>query len=162
MAVVVDTNVLATANDYADHASPGCVVNCVRELRQIRDAEAVVVDDEERVFGEYRFYASPSGQPGPGDFFFKWLWDNQGNLDHCVPVHVTQHYDGVCLFDEFPDDPDLAGFDRADQVWVAIALASGLQPVIVNATDRDWWHHREAIERHGLEINFLCPDLMQA
>ena len=63
-------------------------------------------------------------------------------------------------FEEFPDDPELARFDRDDRKFVAVALASGTSPPIVNASDRDWWEHREALQVHGIEILFLCPELM--
>ena len=74
MPVVVDTNVLATANKFADHVDPDCVENCVKELRRIHDADVVAIDTGMRILTEYRTYASPKGQPGPGDFFFRWIW----------------------------------------------------------------------------------------
>ncbi|HSU82609.1 MAG TPA: hypothetical protein VLR69_09330, partial [Thermoanaerobaculia bacterium] len=57
-------------------------------------------------------------------------------------------------------DPDLAAFDPSDRKFVAVAVASGEQPEILNASDTDWWHHREALSRHGVEVRFLCPQLM--
>ena len=39
MAVVVETNILATANQYATHANPECVHRCVRRLREISRGE---------------------------------------------------------------------------------------------------------------------------
>jgi hypothetical protein len=71
---------------------------------------------------------SSAGQPGPGDAFFKWLWDNQGHLDHCRQVSITRMKGGSRSFEEFPDDPDLARFDREDRKFVAVAIASGEQP----------------------------------
>jgi len=161
MPMVIDTNVLATANEYADHASPSCVGNCVRELRRVHDAEVVAIDDGMRILKEYARYASYAGQPGPGDVFFKWLWDNQGNQDHCLMVSITPRDDDPSNFEEFPDDPDLAGFDPDDRKWVAVALVAGPHATIDNAADTDWWDHRQALQRHGIEINFLCADLMQ-
>ena len=56
-----------------------------------------------------------------------------------------------------PSSPE---FDRDDRKFVAVALASGTSPPIVNASDRDWWEHREVLQVHGIEILFLCPELM--
>ncbi|HVA46285.1 MAG TPA: hypothetical protein VNH11_07920 [Pirellulales bacterium] len=160
MPVVVDTNVLATANKFADHVDPECVESCIKELRRIHDADVVAIDTGMRILREYRTYASLKGQPGPGDFFLKWLWSNQANPGHCVQVEITPREDDPTNFVEFSDDPDLAGFDPADRKWVAVAL--GCDPIanIDNATDTDWWNDREALVRHGIEVNFLCPKLM--
>ncbi len=63
---------------------------------------------------------------------------------------------------DFPDDPDLAGFDLNDRKFVAVALASKLDPEILNASDTDWWIHRESLERNRVRIRFLCPQLMNS
>lgn len=160
MPVVIETNVLATANLYATHASPECVANCIRELQAIRTAETVLIDDAQRIFDEYRRYASAKGQPGPGDAFFKWLWQNQANPERCRRISITPRVDAPDEFEEFPDDPELQRFDRSDRKWVAVAIASRLAPSVVNATDTDWWQHRDALSRHGVHVKFLCPDLM--
>ena len=65
-------------------------------------------------------------------------------------------------FEEYPDDdaPALAKFDRDDRKFVAVALASGTFPDIINATDTDWWAPRRALQQLGVRVRFLCPDLM--
>lgn len=63
-------------------------------------------------------------------------------------------------FPNFPADPELQNFDRSDRKFVAVALASGENPPIVNATDTDWWIFREALNRNGIQIAFLCPQHM--
>jgi hypothetical protein len=62
--------------------------------------------------------------------------------------------------EEFPDDPELVRFDRSDRKFVAVALASRLDPSVLNATDTDWWHYRECLKRHGVRVVFLCSGLM--
>ena len=42
----------------------------------------------------------------------------------------------------------------------AVALGSVNAPEVLNATDRDWWDYREALERNGVRIVFLCPERM--
>ena len=160
-AVVMDTNVAVVANGKTPQAGNKCVETCINTLIKIRDHHRVLLDEQGLILDEYRRRLSPSGQPGPGDAFFKWLWDNQGHLDHCRQIPITPLKSGARSFEEFPDDPDLARFDAADRKFVAIAIASGERPPILNASDTDWWEHRVALNRHGIEIGFLCPELME-
>ena len=60
-------------------------------------------------------------------------------------------------FDEFPDLEALSTFDRSDQTFVAVAVASGGSPPILNAVDSDWWQHRGALAAAGITCEFLCP-----
>ncbi|HEX3552011.1 MAG TPA: hypothetical protein VIA62_02145 [Thermoanaerobaculia bacterium] len=159
-AVVMDTNVAVVANGRTPQAGDKCVETCVATLIEMRDHRRVLLDDQGLILDEYRRRLSPSGQPGPGDAFFKWLWDNQGHQDHCRQIPITPA-NGSRGFEEFPDDPDLERFDRADRKFVAVALASEERPPILNASDTDWWVHRAALNRHGVEIRFLCPELMK-
>jgi hypothetical protein len=158
-AVVMDTNVGVVANGKTPQANIECVSSCTDALVEIRERHRVLLDDRGLILDEYLRHLSPSGQPGLGDAFFKWLWDNQWNPEHCrqVPVTPVSERRG---FEEFPEDPDLATFDPSDRKFVAVALASGEQPEILNASDTDWWHHREALSRHGAQVRFLCPQLM--
>ena len=158
-AVVLDTNVGIVANGKTPQAGNDCVSSCIGALVEIRERHRVLLDDHGLVLAEYLRHLSPSGQPGTGDAFFKWLWDNQWNPEHCRQVPVTP-LSGGRGFEEFPEDPELATFDASDRKFVAIALASGDQPEILNATDTDWWHHRRALSRYGVEVRFLCPQLM--
>ncbi len=156
----MDTNVAVVANGKAPQAGNQCVETCVTTLIALRDHHRVLLDEQGLILDEYRRHLSPSGQPGPGDAFFKWLWDNQGHLDHCRQIPITP-VRGTRVFEEFPDDPELARFDREDRKFVAVVIASEEQPPILNASDTDWWDHREALKRHGVEIRFLCPELMK-
>lgn len=155
----MDTNVAVVANGAAEQAGPDCVAACITALETIRAERRLVLDLLGAIVDEYRNNLHPSGQPGPGDAFFKWLWANQANESRCVAVAVTP--DPERGYREFPDDPNLAGFDRSDRKFVAVARAVGTNPPIVNAADTDWWHDREALQHHGVRVDFLCPDLMR-
>lgn len=157
--VVVDTNVPLVANGKAEQADLECEVACVRKLIQIQSEQRTLLDDKMLIMGEYRRNLSQSGQPGVGDAFFKWLWENQANEQHCRTVPLTVHADRG--FVEFPDDARLSSFDLSDRKFVAVALASGTDPQVLNASDTDWWHDRQTLAEHGLQIVFLCPELMQ-
>lgn len=159
--VVMDTNVAVVANGRAPQADNHCIETCINSLIDMRDHHRVLLDEHGLILDEYRRNLRPSGQPGLGDAFFKWLWDNQWNPEHCRQVPITSAPERRG-FAEFPEDPDLATFDPDDRKFVAVALASGEQPEILNASDTDWWHHLEALSRHGVEVRFLCPQLMGA
>jgi hypothetical protein len=158
-AVVVDTNVCIVANEGHAPAGLRCVAACIDALDDARNG-LVVIDDGYLVIQEYQRHLSFSGQPRAGNAFFKWLWDNHCNDQHCVRVRLTPLDDPTRAFEEFPDDPKLARFDRSDQKFVAAALASGLNPRVLNASDTDWWHAKDALAEHGVAITFLCPELM--
>lgn len=160
-AVVVDTNVAVVANgNKTEQAGPECVFTCIDTLRQIIQDEKYVIllDDKFLIFDEYRKNLSLSGQPGFGDFFIKWLLESQTDERYCRWIPITPH--DRREFEEFPDDPDLMSFDRDDRKFVAVALASGSDPRVLNASDRDWWDYRERLRKHGVKVVFLCPELM--
>lgn len=159
-AVVVDTNVAVVANLQHENAEADCIEASIHALSHARQ-QLVLVDDEQRIFNEYRGQLSHSGQPGAGDAFFKWLWDNQANPKRCRQIAITPLDDSDTEFAEFPSDPALLRFDRADRKFVAVALASGLEPTVLNSSDTDWWNYRESLERNGVVIEFLCPELMR-
>lgn len=156
--VLVDTNVPLTANGSADHADLRCRNACIVELERIIDSCHVLVDDSDLIMQEYRGRLSASGQPGAGDAFFRWLWLNRWNATRVGRIPIVSH--ATRGFEEFPDDSDLSSFDRDDRKFVAVALASGTSPDIINATDTDWWTHRHALQQHGVSVRFLCPELM--
>lgn len=120
----------------------------------------VLVDDGQRIFDEYRRHLSHSGQPGLGDAFFKWLWDRQADTRHCRQIAITPIKGSKTDFAEYPADEALSKFDPSDRKFIAVALASGLNPEVLQATDSKWWLHRRALERHGVNVVFLCPDLV--
>src|SRR5258706_211035 len=136
-------------------ASLECREACIATLKAAR-LSVVILDDESRILDEYRRHLSHSGQPGLGDAFFKWLWDNQGNPARCRRVPITSIRGSDRNFAEFPADPDLDGFDPSDRKFVAVAIASGVNPTIHNASDRDWADFRAPLTRYVV-INFICP-----
>lgn len=157
--MVIDTNVPIVANG-GSHPGPGCVQACIVELLATQKRKRILLDNLQLILDEYQRYLKHAGQPGPGDAFFKWLWNNQANPRHCVKVAVTPTDNEHGGFAEFPDDPDLTAFDTNDRKFVAVAIASGVNPLVVNASDSDWWNHRDALLKNGVRVQFLCPELM--
>ena len=158
--VVVDTNVPLVANGKAEQAGWKCEDACVRKLIQVQAGRRTLVDDKRLIFKEYLKRLSLSGQPGLGDAFFKWLWENQANPQHCRIVPVTVH-DGRSDSRSSRTSARLDSFDRSDRKFVAVALASGSSPKVLNAADTDWRDHRQALAENGVDVVFLCPELME-
>ena len=156
--VVVDTNVAVVANHGTPQASLNCINECIARLSYIIDECRVLLDDGNLMFREYRNNLSPSGQPGAGDYFFKWLFENQANPEHCRKV--TLNPNAGRDFEEFPNDPALSLFDPDDRKFVAVALASRTSPEVLNASDTDWWFYRNELRQHGIKVVFLCLELM--
>lgn len=159
--ILTDTNVAVVANGKAEQAGDQCMETCREALEDLREDWCLLLDDQGLILDEYRRNLSPSGQPGLGDAFFKWLWSNQANPEHCRQVAITPVRSSRRAFEEFPDDRDLEGFDPSDRKFVAVSIASGERAPILNAVDSDWWDYREALARHGVEVRFLCPELMK-
>jgi hypothetical protein len=156
-AFVVDTNVPVVANGKS-HADPGCVIACLDALSGVRSNGIIVLDDAMQILHEYMKNLSLAGEPGAGDAFMKWVWSVQADENHCEQVSLTPRYGhGADDFEEFPDDPGLAAFDRSDRKFVAAARASVKDPIILNAVDSDWAESHAALERSGLTVRFLCP-----
>lgn len=153
---VVDTNVAVVANGRTLQAGPACVTACVAALRAARDG-IVVLDDGRRIIREYMNNLSLSGQPGAGDLFMKWVFDNQAVEDRYELVPLTQQSGDPDDFAEFPADIALKNFDRSDRKFVAVALGSNNAPEVLNAVDSDWWDFRHALSKYGIQIAFLCP-----
>jgi hypothetical protein len=156
-AFVVDVNVPIVANGRGTHADLDCQNASINALLGIVQAGILVLDDQMQILEEYRRYLNPSGQPGVGDAFMQWVWENQAVAARCEQVSLTV---GTSGFKEFPTDPRLNRFDLADRIFVAVAKASINDPEILNAVDPDWWEHRDALAQNGIRVNFLCPQHM--
>ena len=156
-AFVVDVNVPIVANGRGTHADLNCQGASIEALREVVVSGMIVLDDQMLIFQEYRKYLNPSGQPGVGDYFMQWVWENQAVAERCEQVLLTIVANG---FEEFPTDPRLNQFDLADRIFVAVAKASKSNPVVLNAVDTDWWEHQNALKENGIQIGFLCPQHM--
>lgn len=158
-AFVVDVNVGVVANGAHERAGAACRLACVRALTEVRNG-GICLDDGGRILAEYRRHLSPGGQAGAGDEFMLWVYHSQYNEEACERVPITRRPDDDRDFEEFPRDPDLAGFDRNDRKYVAVALGSSRDPQVLNASDTDWWIFHDALARHGVRVRFVCRELM--
>ena len=162
MKLIIDTNVPKAANGEATpQASPDCVRACLETVQDVmNDLHSLVIDAGWRILREYMRQLRSSGQPGMGDAFLKWVLTNQANPQRCAQVSITPVTSSQ-KFKEFPVVPELSTFDPSDRKFVAVALAHPQRPPIVNATDSDWWHYRQSLKNCGVNVKFLCPDIME-
>jgi hypothetical protein len=154
---IVDTNVPVVANGKSQQADEDCVLACIEVLEDIKLNGIIVIDDRMLILEEYMKNLSLSGQPGAGDLFMKWVWSVQADSSKCELVSVTPAQRDRTDLAEFPKDSALDGFDRSDRKFVAVALNSRHGPSIINAVDSDWRDHHSALTRHGVRIQFICP-----
>ena len=156
MMAVVDTNVLMVANKKNKAASPGCIQVCAGKLREIADAGKVVLDDGWRILHEYGRHLNPSGQPGFGDFFYKWVLTNRKNPRRCELVKITLLPADMENFQEFPKDKKLEVFDPSDRKFIAVSMAHSQHPPVLQALDSEWWKFKIELEDNGVNVVFLC------
>lgn len=151
-AKVVDTNVLVVANGRDTHASQKCQLATIEALQSVKDTDSLILDTGRRILDEYRKHCVYSGEPGVGDQFFIWAFNQQAGLRSVSLVENEERG-----FDEFPDDPTLATFDPDDRVFVAVSIAAGIDNIILNAVDSDYIIHQDGLEAAGVHVEELCP-----
>jgi hypothetical protein len=156
---IIDTNVAVVAGGESPQASPACVVACRAALRRmVAGKDTLVIDDGWRILREYKRNIHPANAPRPDAEFLLWAYENHRNPSRCECVCIHDSNDGLRAFDEFPGDSDLAGFHRNDRKFVAVSLAIADPPPVVVAIDDGWWEHREALNRHGVRVEFICEE----
>lgn len=153
---VVDTNVLVVANGGHSAVSDECQLACLRALEEARKG-TILLDSLGLILKEYGENVRYHQPPLAGSEFYRWLSDHRGTAA-CRQVDITPDGEG---FVEFPQDPELADFDPADRKFIAVAVASGARPTVLQAVDSKWWSAREALAR-AVEVDFLCVAEVQA
>lgn len=151
---LVDTNVAIVANGNSEQAEDALVEKCIDAIVGLTTAGRLVLDDEGRIFEEYRGNLSMSGQPGTGDAFIKWVHDHQWSEEKCERRTITCLDEDEQIFEEFPEDEGLKEFDRSDRKFVAVANAGEKRPIL-QAVDFKWWGWKDALAAAGIEVVFL-------
>ena len=148
MTFVVDTNVAIVANGHADNQ---CLEACIRRLESLITEEITVIDDKNLIFAEYSRRLNFSGQPGVGDMFFRYVFDNQYWDDRIRRVTITPSENERRSFEELPENT----FDRADRMFLAVAVVA--KATVLNATDSDWKESKDLMDQLGVKVEQLCP-----
>jgi hypothetical protein len=160
MRAVVDTNVAVTANGKSPQASLLCRKVCIERILQLEQNGKIVLDDSWLVLREYKDNLSESGQPGVGDNFLLWVLQNWKNPNASELHTLARDMDHPEDLLAFPVDPDLVDFDRNDRKFAALAIVSDAP--VWNAVDPDWWEFHAALQRNGIQVEFLCSDFIAA
>lgn len=160
----MDTNVAKQANlaidpDKIPEDLPDCVLTCIEAIEHVIKKQALVIDDGDEIFDEYRKQLSLKGQPGVGDRFIKWVHDNRWQLPASNRVTITKNGE---TYNEFPAHGDLHDFDVSDRKFVAVANAHPSRPPILQATDSKWWGWKDALSEVGISVYFLCQEYIEA
>jgi predicted nucleic acid-binding protein len=154
MKYVIDTNVILVANGKQD-VSSDCQEQCIRLLQKMKEQGVTVVDDGYRIVKEYQLKTHPNKPKGVGDVFLKWLLQNIADRKHVELVRINEtHADE---FKEFPDSALQQSFDPPDRKFVAVANSHTEKPPIMQAADCKWLNWWQPLEKHGIRVDFLCP-----
>lgn len=158
--VVIDTNVLMVANEDfpPEQADDDCVRACIDRLIAIQNGssgERVVLDDDDRLIGEYQQTLKSSQQPSTGRAFLYWLFQAGWNPALCGRVRINCIEEANQVFKEFPEHKGLAEFDVSDRKFVATANAHPVKPPILQAVDAKWMGWEKALNECGLQIEWL-------
>jgi len=157
---VVDTNVPIAANrrhpfDGTEAENEKWILACVVAIEHVYTNNALVLDEGDEIFQEYLDHLSPSGQPGIGDRFVRWVKDNRWQLQS---VRITKNGDS---YNEFPEHEGLTNFDHSDRKFVAVSNAHPQKPPIFEATDSKWFGWKDALNEVGIDVEFLCIEYVK-
>ena len=93
MRVVIDCNVLIAANAREAPPSAECRASCARQLLTTSEQDVLLEDASNLIFAEYKLYCSFSGQPGPGDRFFRWFLQNRYTEARVQQIEIGENED---------------------------------------------------------------------
>ena len=162
-AIVIDTNVLVVADGKSPQMTDACRTRCEVRLMQVRAKEQVVLDDGSLMLDEYYKNLLPYSSPTPGSEFLKWLLEVEGDSKHVAKVTLTPRDPEQTVFDEFPPDAALqAVIDPSDRKYFAASYAHPEKPPILECTDSKWLGWEDQLKKHGIKIEFLCRDELEA
>lgn len=153
--LVIDTNVLIVANRKSPQADPECELACIEMLEGAKGKRVVLIDDSDLIMGEYKRHCSYAGEPGLGDFFFKFLHDNAPSERNVIRVRIQKTPDKDGGFSNLPPNK----LHRKDRKFLAVAKAG--KGRIVNATDSDWSQEAEFVASTGVRVCELCPQCLK-
>lgn len=150
MLSAVDENVLVVANGRQTHASLACQLACVEFLLRCKNDRSLLLDAAGVVLALYASKCNFSGQPGTGDEFFLWAFNNAHGL---AVLELVRDSSGTYL-----DVPDvLMEFDWDDHIWIALVRKSSGDAQVVNAVDSDYIESSMELEAALVGVLELCP-----
>jgi len=132
--VIVDTNVVVIANRQNVAVRESCADACVVFLSIAQSQHIILVDLGDEIRAEYA-RALRTGRPYQlGAQFLIHVLQHQHNTTRVKRVQLAKTAGGD--FADFPEAPELAGFDRSDRKFAALSRKTGVP--VTNAIDSDW------------------------
>lgn len=150
--VVIDTNVAVVANRQNNDASVSCADACILFLTEVQSNHVVLIDGADEIRGEYAKNLIQSRPYQLGAQFLLHILQHQGNSAKVRIVELPKTEQGE--FEDFPDCPELATFDRSDRKFAALARRTG--NAVTNAIDSDWLNALPHLRANGIDVTFLC------
>lgn len=153
--IVIDTNVAIAANGRETHASLRCQLACTEFLELVvseKDKRKIILDSGGEIINEYSTHLHYKGQPGIGDYFFKFLHNHLYLNEKVQLVDITSVADDDKGYEELPPNK----IDRSDRKLLAAAVVASAK--IINALDTDWFEKREFLDEINIEIDQLCTE----
>lgn len=154
---VIDTNVWVTCDktiqDIQTLAELDCIESCKNWLRTfIGSEDRLILDCYYLILKEYRRNISPQGLAR------QWL-----NKLETVPrdrlVELSVELENKDCVRVSP--PLRVALDPSDHKFAAVALAHNPKPPIIDASDTDWTRAQQALAALGIQVQELCPDVIQ-
>ena len=156
---IVDTNVPTKASYPMEEWKEeeleliGSCMDFIHELISNPQSK-LVLDMDREIVGEYENNIKKSDM---GKMFFRWLYDYMAQMDIMSDMlKLEKAADGS--YKDFPKDEALQGLDLADRKFIALSAAHKEKPQLIQAADGKWLEFEEALEKHGIHIEFLNPE----
>lgn len=149
MRFIIDSNVCIIANGQNTNASIGCRLASIDFLELMINKGVLVLDLDGDIESEYRKHLE-ARSPGVGNRFLQVFLNSAARRVERISLEKSKTGDYV----DFPTDSSLKKFDRSDRKFAALSAKS--KAPVANATDTDWLHHKVALEKFGVRVEFIC------
>lgn len=160
--IIIDTNVpvKAASVHLEDEVDRKCASECLNYLEKLlHSSDILVLDSAGEILKEYRKNINMKADSSIATVFLNWVY--RSILTERIERHTITKT-GENTYAEFPASVDLKHFDCSDRKFVALSKAHPCHPPIVNGSDTDWWLYKDALEKEGIHVVFLCKEYMQA
>lgn len=165
MKYIVDTNIPLKASDTtsADPLNAQCALACLKFVQSLMDSKDIVVLDANReILQEYRNNCKSHGQPTIASIFLDWICRQLTLRTNSQVEMVRLTVLGDRQYLEFPQDPDLDGFDLSDRKFIALSNAHPEHPPVIEGSDCLWWGFRDTLASLGIRVIFVCEEYVRA
>lgn len=165
MKYIVDTNVPKKASEMhsIDRLEAQCSLSCLKFIKQLMDSrdDVLVLDVNMEIWKEYSHILKSNAEPNVATQFLGWVQRNLTLREGCRVERIKLTVLGDREYEEFPESEELVGFDPSDRKFIALSNAHKEHPPVVEGSDSLWWGFKDALEKVGIHINFLCEEYVR-